>query len=312
VAFKLNGQLQQIPARADSIAAALMLLYADDLVLLADSEAALAAALAELEAAAAEWGMCINYSKTKAVVFGARQPQQQHEQQQPQQPAAAIQLARGQVAYEDSFAYLGSVVQASGQQEAEMSRRLRLAGAAFSKLWPRVFSVRGISLGTKLRIYKAIVVPTLLYGAAESWAPTQAQLARLDAFHTSCLRRMLGAGRRHPGMISNQEVYAATGQPAISELLRVHRLRWLGHAARLPDGSAVKQLLFATGPGLAQLPAADRQRRVQGAPAMTWTKVVCEDLGTVGIDVRSWYEVCQDRPAWRERIALNSNRGTVG
>ena len=66
------------------------------------------------------------------------------------------------------------------------------------------------------------MVPTLLYGAAESWALSQGQLNRLDAFNTKCLRRILGVQQRHPAMMPNAEVYALTQQPAISDLLRKH------------------------------------------------------------------------------------------
>ena len=55
-----------------------MLLYADDLALLADSQEGLEAAMGVLQGVAAEWGMAINYPKTKAVAFGLQgQPQPQ-------------------------------------------------------------------------------------------------------------------------------------------------------------------------------------------------------------------------------------------
>ena len=53
----------------------LMLLYADDLALLASSAEGLAAAMGVLQQVAAEWGMAINYPKTKAVAFGTSSSQ---------------------------------------------------------------------------------------------------------------------------------------------------------------------------------------------------------------------------------------------
>ena len=50
--------------------AILMLMYADDLVLMADNAAGLEIALRVLEQTAEEWGMKLNYTKTQAVVFG--------------------------------------------------------------------------------------------------------------------------------------------------------------------------------------------------------------------------------------------------
>ncbi len=68
-------------------------------------------------------------------------------------------------------------------------------------------------------VYKAAVVPTLTYGAAEAWAPTQAQLHQLHSFN--CLRRMLNLSTLDH--VSNEELYRLTDQ-----LIRMHRLRWLG------------------------------------------------------------------------------------
>ena len=67
-AYRMHGgRLQQAPGQGDSLLSLLMLLYADDLVLLADSEAALQTALQQLEATAAEWGMQLNAAKTEAM-----------------------------------------------------------------------------------------------------------------------------------------------------------------------------------------------------------------------------------------------------
>ena len=154
-------------------------------------------------------------------------------------------MAHGSAEHKLHFKYLGSMQEHTAQQDKELGTRLRSAGVAFHKLYRRVFKIRSVSLVTKMRIYKTVVVPALIYGAAESWAPTQAQEQQLDVFNTTCLRRILGV-RRGPGMMSNDRLYSITGQTPISQWLRMHRLRWLGHVARMPDSSNVKRLLFAT------------------------------------------------------------------
>ena len=266
--------------------------------------------------------MTLNYAKTKVVVFGGQQtasaqqqPQDAPQPQPPQPQPQHIQLEHGRVDCQDSFVYLGSLIHANAQQEAELRRRLAAAGAAFQELRPRVFSARGVSLATKVRIYKTVVIPTLLYGAAESWALGQAQTDRLDAFNATCLRRILGVQHRHPTMMRNEEVYAATQQPAISDLLRKHRLRWLGHVARMQDSTAAKQLLFSTASRIGPVRQAGVQRRVQGAPAMAYTRVLLSDVQSVltgagGMpSVQAWYQTSLDRTRWK---GIVSNCGTVG
>ena len=160
-----------------------------------------------------------------------------------------------------------------------------------------------------------MVIPTLLYGAAESWALGQAQMDRLDAFNATCLRRILGVQHRHPTMMRNVEVYAATKQPAISDLLRKHRLRWLGHVARMQDSTAVKQLLFSTASRVGPARQAGVQRRVQGAPAMAFNSVLLSDVQSVLTGVggmpgaQAWYQTSLDRTRWK---GIVSNCGTVG
>ena len=68
-------------------------------------------------------------------------------------------------------------------------------------------------------------------------------LHRMSVFHTTCLRRILGVARMD--MVPNEELCARAGMPGMAELLSRHRLRWLGHQARMPDGRWAKQLLFA-------------------------------------------------------------------
>ncbi len=121
-----------------------------------------------------------------------------------------------------------------------------MANGQFQHLRRPLFASRGVSRRTKLRVYSTMVVPVLFYGAAESWALTEAQAARIDAFHTTCLRRITGL-RRGPGCISNAELFQLTHQRPLTELLREHRMRWLGHASRRPHSTLVHQLLLAEG-----------------------------------------------------------------
>jgi hypothetical protein len=310
VAFRINGILYAAPTGNPALLTLLMLLYADDMVLLAPNATALHMALLALEHITCDWGMAINYDKTKIVVFNpppvtppaAPQPPPPQpppgQQQQQQQQHVACTLRGGTVAEASHFSYLGGIAEASCQQEREISKRLRVAGVAFSCLRSRVFAARGVSLDTKMAIYKTTVVPALLYGAAESWAPTAAQLQQLDVFNTTCLRRITHT--RRDSCMRNEELYRLTGQPAISCLLRAHRLRWLGHVARGNDKGAVKQLMFAH-----EIPGLARQR---GRPHGTWPDVANGDVNVARVG-GDWYAKCQNRGVWKNVV---SDCSTVG
>jgi hypothetical protein len=182
--------------------------------------------------------------------------------------------------------------QPHGGLMAELGRRLGAAGDAFTRLRGKFLSDQSIALSARMQVYKAAVVPILIYGAAESWAPSAAQLARLDTFNTSCLRRILGISRL--ARLTNEELYAASGQPAISDLLRTHRLRWLGHVARQPATAPTQQLLHAHFiPG--------RQPRDGQAPS--WLRLARADVAARGMREPDWWEVAQHREAWAASTA---------
>ena len=66
VAYRINGEL--VSPTEDLLLNTLMLLYADDLVLLAPDSQSLEAALLVLDQVARMWAMSVNYDKTIGVV----------------------------------------------------------------------------------------------------------------------------------------------------------------------------------------------------------------------------------------------------
>ena len=54
----------------------------------------------------------------------------------------------------------------------------------------RIWSSKNISRRTKLRLYKTLVVPVLLYGC-ETWKVNKRDDKAVVVFHNKCLRRIL-------------------------------------------------------------------------------------------------------------------------
>ena len=171
------------------------------------------------------------------------------------------------------FKYLGSITQGNGGQDREIQSRINAASQVFRSLKKSVFTSNHVDLNSKLHFYSCLVLSRLMYGAAESWALTGSQAAQLEAFHNSCMRRMMGRYRGTGGP-STAELLDGTGQMPISQLLSRHRVRWLGHAARKPETTIVNQLLHAD-----YIPG--RPRPV-GRPHYTWMDGAMQDLNTLG------------------------------
>ena len=103
----------------------------------------------------------------------------------------------------DKFTYLGSTISQNALIDDEISARIGKASGSFGKLIKRLWSERGVRLATKINVYGAVVLPTLLYGC-EAWTPYRRHIRRLDQFHVRCLRRI--ANIKWQDMIPNTEV----------------------------------------------------------------------------------------------------------
>ena len=84
----------------------------------------------------------------------------------------------------DKFTYLGSTLSTAVHINDEVTARMATASVAFGRLRANVWERNGIKLDTKLKVYKAVVLPTLLY-ACETWTVYQRHAKRLNHFHSS-------------------------------------------------------------------------------------------------------------------------------
>ena len=79
----------------------------------------------------------------------------------------------------DKFCYLGSVLSQNVEINDDITRRIGAASAEFGRLETRLWKERGICLSTKVAVYKAVVITTLLYGC-ESWITYRRHIRSLD------------------------------------------------------------------------------------------------------------------------------------
>ncbi|XP_069977492.1 uncharacterized protein [Penaeus vannamei] len=70
------------------------------------------------------------------------------------------------------FRYLGSMMTVGTLLDAELNCRIKSASATFTRLKDRVWNQKDLKRSTKMRVYQAAVMPTLLY-SAETCTPYQ-------------------------------------------------------------------------------------------------------------------------------------------
>ncbi len=95
-------------------------------------------------------------------------------------------------------------------------------------------------------VYESVVLGTLLYGA-ETWANKSRTTQNLEAFHNRCMKSILGiiVEEQIRERITTVQVKQKFGaHSSLEGLIVKHRLRWLGHVARMSEDQIPKQLLF--------------------------------------------------------------------
>ena len=139
------------------------------------------------------------------------------------------------------FTYLGSILSRVLHIDDEVNARIAKASAAFGRLRGSVWDRRGIRLDTKLKVYKVVVLPTLLY-ACKTWTVYQWHAKRLNHFHTSCFRKLLKI--KWQDRIPDTEVLKRAGMQSVHTLLKLAWLRWTGHVTRMPEEHLPKKILY--------------------------------------------------------------------
>ena len=122
-----------------------------------------------------------------------------------------------------------------------VNARIARASAAFGRLRGSVWDRSGIRLDTKLKVYKAVVLATLLY-ACETWTVYQQHTKRLNHFHTGCLRKLLKI--KWQDRIPDTEVLKRAGMQSVHTLLKLAKLRWTGHVTRMPEERLPEKILY--------------------------------------------------------------------
>ena len=110
------------------------------------------------------------------------------------------------------FVYLGSTITNNLSIDSELNNGIGKAAMTLSRLTKCVRSNNKLSDHTKVNVYKACVISTLLYGS-ETWTMRAHQEKRLNVFHMRCLRRILGITWQDK--VTNKVVLEKAGIPSL-------------------------------------------------------------------------------------------------
>jgi hypothetical protein len=107
------------------------------------------------------------------------------------------------------------------------------------------------------------------------------------------LRRIFGPKRDEVTgkwrRLHNKELYALYSSPNIIRVIKLRRLRWAGHVARMWERGSAYRVLVGKPEG----------RRPLVRPMLRWEDNIKMDLREMRCEELDWIDLAQDRDRWR-------------
>ena len=182
------------------------------------------------------------------------------------------------------------MISSDGKIDKDIEYRLGKANCAFDRLQKRVWKNKHLKNATKISVYKAVVLTTLLYGS-ESWVFYQHHIKLLERFHQRCLRTIFNI--KWFDLVPNFDVLKKAKISCIETLLLKSQLRWAGHVTCMQDYRLPKIALYGE---------LSNGHREVGAPKKRYKDLLKNSLQTCNIDHHKLAETVSDRVLWRQKI----------
>lgn len=258
--------------------------YADDIAIITRSIIELKKMFRSLENVSRRYGLHINEDKTKYLELLTGK----------ETVAEKLDITSSDKNYSfqkvKNFEYLGVTMTHISDEDMEIDKRTMKASRALGALENMIKS-KLISRKTKIRLYKTIIQPTLLYGS-ETWVLNKKNKSKLERWERKILRKIYG-GIQDEGQWrrrTNKEIQEMYKTPCITSKIQAQRLRWLGHVVRMGGERIAKKVLLGGEGG----------KKKRGRPRKKWMDAVKEDLRQIGIE--DWTRSARDRIKWRNII----------
>ena len=186
----------------------------------------------------AAFGLTVSEAKTEIMCLRAKG--------MPESTATFSVEAAGQVYNQtNEFVYLGGNVNHNADLSIEVDRRIRNAWCSFRKYTRELYDRPGAPLELKIRMLRAEVLETMLYGCV-TWGPRACHYDTLRRAHHRFLTRCIGWRKHnradHP--ISSLDTLVKTGSESIEATLRRRRFLFAGFVARMENTRLPKCVMF--------------------------------------------------------------------
>ena len=244
------------------------LIFADNIVLVDNSPEELESMLTDVHLASKPVGLSMNLSKTKVML-------------NENATTSTVAVDANTIEKVDRYVYLGKTVTQAGDLRPEIKRRIALGYAAFSKV-TNIMKNRKASMNVKRKVHNEYVLPVIVYGGSETWAPKKAHMELLSVAQRNMERIMLGITLRDHNR--NTWIRHQTGVNDITDVIKKGIYVWAGHIALFKDNIWTKRVTEWT---------PREWKRRQGRPKTRWRDSLIRHLGP------AWPRIARDRRLWR-------------
>lgn len=248
--------------------------FADDIDLINEDHISLQNQMEQLSKMAKEGGLMVNIKKTKTMVFGDRNIDQQ------------MEVNDEKIENVEEFEYLGSLLTWDNNCSKEIKRRINKATGAMASMKHMWYS-RKLTVESKIKLLTTCVFSILLY-ASETWTLKETDKQKLLAFEMRCYRRIL---RIHwMDMVRNIDIRKQIGaDETIIDIVKKRKLRLFGHICRMDNSRLLKNVVFSRING--------KSRR--GRPCREWLDDITE---WCGYSCQHLVHLAQSRCQWKKLI----------
>ena len=233
----------------------------------------------------AAFGLTVSEVKTEIMCLRAKG--------MPESTAPFSVEAAGQVYNQtNEFVYHGGNVNQNADLSIKVDRRVRNAWCSFRKYTLELYDRPSAPLELKIRMLRAEVLETMLYGCA-AWSPRACHYNTLRRAHHRFLTRCIGCRKHnhradHP--ISYLGTLLKTGNESIAATLRRRRILFAGFVARMEDTRLPKCVMFGEVVGGAGC---------VGGQEKEWMGCFLDDLRAFGISADQRTASAQEEEEWR-------------
>ena len=253
------------------------MLFADDAAVMTHTQRELQLLMDHFSQACKDFGLIISLKKTNVLGQDILAP-----------PVLTIDDYELEVIHQ--FMYLGSTITDSLSLNPEINKRIGKAATTLAHLTSRVWTNPKLTMKTKMAVYNACILSTLLYGS-KTWTMYARQEKRLNTFHfrsPPCILSMSWQDK-----VTNTDVLSHAGLPTMYTLLRQYRLHWLCHVCHMEDGQIPKDVLYG------ELTTGQRST---SCPQLRYNDACKRDMKALDININSWEDLAADHTSWRSML----------